>query len=866
MKKILILLIPIFLSIGYWVWAETPEQSLKKKGIHVAELSEADRINIFLNRLQQEIQQQNVESILNLLSPSYLEANPSFIKETLNDKLQLAFSNFSKNRNFPKQTNQKTGWAITSTSDFYLRALKIEAKKDSAWVKCEMGFSAAGSDQAMDLKRKEVVLKFLKSGRAWKLVESNLLFEFIEKASGDVENTQTFSQVFGASPIASYTEEDFTSTHSLVPTLLYIYNGTPIPRMNQTMSQQLWGDRNGFVQPYGIMADVQVTPGSPDFTYEYLWGTDAMANFVTATDQDEWMADYGEWGSGIGQFKGPYGISNFPGHYFVADMFNNRVITYYYEKGWDAPTWEATLTADFDWPIDVDAKDVPRTSPPEDVQYIAVADWQDHRIVFFHGWPYLLNFDRSYGRYGSGEGQFIYPTSVCFGRDPETGWQTNEVFVTDSGNDRLVWLYINPDTSVVIWRATYQFSPDVELTSVDVDNKGLLYVVDRRNGKVYKFAAREGIWEFQLLGIWGEQGTADGQLDHPNTIQVAHGRYCPYPDLCVPLTSLGDAFVTESWGDSTGIRRFVIASDVLNLSPTYVPYNEDTGEGNFISYTYHLTDFANVTEQVYRGGEVCTTYNRGALNYGSQGGNWNVDGHPHGQTYTVKITATSIYEPTIVVEKTVDVYVDTMTTHNPIITLGIRCKFLNDPNNWCDGCYQCIKEGYSYTVDVQAYDPHGDSLTYEWSCGKGYLIYEGYFYQRITIPENYICYQAPTSGKNGSESPKSFESFSSTKGQPDVIGVTVRNPYGGEKSTSVHITPRGDTTSCLCGDVTGNSIVDAGDMIFLLNYLFLGGPPPDPLETGDVNNDCGVVDGSDLTYLLNYLYCNGPSPECCWIY
>lgn len=109
MKKVLILLMPIFLSIGYSVFGETPEQSLKKKGIHVAELSEADKINIILNRLEQEIQQQNIESILNLLSPSYSEANPSFIKEILNDKLQLAFSNFAENRNFPKQINEKTG-------------------------------------------------------------------------------------------------------------------------------------------------------------------------------------------------------------------------------------------------------------------------------------------------------------------------------------------------------------------------------------------------------------------------------------------------------------------------------------------------------------------------------------------------------------------------------------------------------------------------------------------------------------------------------------------------------------------------------------------------------------------------------------
>jgi hypothetical protein len=854
MKKILILLMPIFLSIGYWVWAETPEQSLKKKGIHVAELSEADKINILLNRLEQEIQQQNIESILNLLSPSYSEANLSFTKETLNDKLQLTLSSFSKNRNFPKQTNQKIGWAITSTSDFYLRVLKIQASTDTAWAECEMGFFTARDDEVQNFTKTEELLRFSKSGQVWKLRGSNHLFEFIEKASGNVENAQIFSQVFGASPIASYTEEDLTSTHLLVPTLLYIYDGTPIPRMNMTTSQQLFGFRHKFVQPYGIMADVQVTPGSSDFTYEYLWVTDAMGNGVVASDQDEWMADYGEWGSGLGQFKGPYGICHLATHYFVADMFNNRVITYSYEKGWDDPMWDFTLTAGFDWPIDVEAKDRDQSNP-QDMVYIAVADWRNHRVVLFHWFPYPIGFDRSYGEYGSGEGQFIYPTSVCFGRDPLTGWQTNDVYVTDSGNRRLVRFYIQQPEGV-IWRATYQFSVDAELKSVEVDNQGLVYVVDRHNGKVYKFAPSQSYpFSFSLLGIWGETGTGDGQLDHPNTLQVAHGRYCPYPDPCYPLTSLGDVFVTESWGDQTGIRRFVIAADVLNLSAGYVPYNEDTGLGNYISYSYHLTDFANVTEQVYRGGEVCTTYNRGTLSYDSQGGRWDVDGHPHGQTYTVKITATSIYGPTVT--KMLDVYVDTMTVHNPVITRDISCKYRHAPDPSCDYCWQCIKEYYTYTLDVVAYDPDGDSLTYEWRCDKGYFFTdEGQSGRQVITSKSHVCYEAP--------SPPHAQ-----EGNPyEEIYMCVRNPYGGETSDWVNMDPYlfPSSTSCLCGDVNNNGICSPGDISYLVNYVLAGGPPPpDPIERADANNDC-VVNSADIAYLINYSFCGGPPPECCWIH
>ncbi len=64
----------------------------------------------------------------------------------------------------------------------------------------------------------------------------------------------------------------------------------------------------------------------------------------------------------------------------------------------------------------------------------------------------------------------------------------------------------------------------------------------------------------------------------------------------------------------------------------------------------------------------------------------------------------------------------------------------------------------------------------------------------------------------------------------------------------------------LLGDVTGDGLVDASDIIFLINYLFRAGPPPDPLEKGDVTND-GEVTASDVVYLISYLYRGGPPPQ-----
>jgi len=66
------------------------------------------------------------------------------------------------------------------------------------------------------------------------------------------------------------------------------------------------------------------------------------------------------------------------------------------------------------------------------------------------------------------------------------------------------------------------------------------------------------------------------------------------------------------------------------------------------------------------------------------------------------------------------------------------------------------------------------------------------------------------------------------------------------------------------GDCNGDGIVDLGDVVCLINYLYKGYPAPNPLAACDVNGDC-VVDLGDAVYLITYLYKNGPAPvgRCC---
>ena len=61
------------------------------------------------------------------------------------------------------------------------------------------------------------------------------------------------------------------------------------------------------------------------------------------------------------------------------------------------------------------------------------------------------------------------------------------------------------------------------------------------------------------------------------------------------------------------------------------------------------------------------------------------------------------------------------------------------------------------------------------------------------------------------------------------------------------------------GDVNCDGQRTVSDIVYLINYLFKGGPPPIFIETGDANCD-SKVNVSDVVYLINYLFKGGPPP------
>jgi hypothetical protein len=63
----------------------------------------------------------------------------------------------------------------------------------------------------------------------------------------------------------------------------------------------------------------------------------------------------------------------------------------------------------------------------------------------------------------------------------------------------------------------------------------------------------------------------------------------------------------------------------------------------------------------------------------------------------------------------------------------------------------------------------------------------------------------------------------------------------------------------ICGDANSDEIVDVSDAVHIINYIFVGGFTPEPIEAADPN--CyTIVDVSDAVWIINYVFVGGNAP------
>jgi len=101
-------------------------------------------------------------------------------------------------------------------------------------------------------------------------------------------------------------------------------------------------------------------------------------------------------------------------------------------------------------------------------------------------------------------------------------------------------------------------------------------------------------------------------------------------------------------------------------------------------------------------------------------------------------------------------------------------------------------------------------------------------------------------------------------GTPEFAGTTIMqvevvdsDSPANKDTLFVHITV--EMPEWICGDANESGDIDIDDVIFIIDYVFAGGPEPNPLESADVN--CiDDIDIDDIVYLIEYLFNGGPDP------
>ncbi|MBU0984774.1 MAG: T9SS type A sorting domain-containing protein, partial [candidate division Zixibacteria bacterium] len=378
------------------------------------------------------------------------------------------------------------------------------------------------------------------------------------------------------------------SPHLFVPKDIYADKG--VGRLTYSTVIDIPGDdiygKYMFNRPYGVCA-MQFLEENGTVDLNYLISSDANWDRVIVSESETpILTSVGSGGSDSMQFRHPSGIGWGAFKFFVADSYNGRVTIY---DGNNSSPTQIGEQGGFDLPIDLDVALI-EGEPGWFYTYVAVVDRTASQVKVFRvgDAPNMMTLDGTYPQDHPNVQFFDAPTSVAWARNRVTHENVPLLYVADTGNRRVICFHHLglPGGLIVYETDPGVFPENAYLSSVAVDNRCYVYVLDAQNGRIYMFNPSLD----ELLAVYGSKGTGDGQLLLPNQLEFARA-YRYIGDTSGAYADLGEAFTTEHFGDSTGIRRYAMGYDIDSIWLEYIPRYNDWGY-DYLAVNWHQSGFA----------------------------------------------------------------------------------------------------------------------------------------------------------------------------------------------------------------------------------------------------------------------------------
>lgn len=226
----------------------------------------------------------------------------------------------------------------------------------------------------------------------------------------------------------------------------------------------------------------------------------------------------------------------------------------------------------------------------------------------------------------------------------------------------------------------------------------------------------------------------------------------------------------------------------------------------------------------------------------------------------------------------VDLFIEQVQTTPTIFRMPIKTRITTT-----SGVIDTVIENFG---DFQAYSlPFADSVTaialdpQQWILRTTTLVPFGVHMISTTLPEGYSgeSYSTTLQAVGGVEPYHwqflggdlpfglAFDTTTATiSGVPTFIAqyffsIVCKDSGSPQKSDTAALTIIISEPQGLCGDADASGAVTVSDAVYLINYIFSGGPAPDPLLIAD--SDCsGGVTISDAVYLISYIFSGGTPP------